>query len=185
MSSGERPSGEGPRIGPGSRAEIGALNASIAWIAGRVAGTGPLNLFTTLGRHRKLFRGWLWFAGRLMPRGTLPRADTELVILRVAHNCECEYEWRHHERIAQTSGLSADEVARVRAGAPAPGWTSRQRALLRGVDELHEQRVLSDEVWAELSGELSAPKLIEFCMLVGHYEMLAMTLRSLRVQPEG
>jgi len=155
------------------------VNASIAWIAGRVAGTGPLNLFTTLARHRRLFRGWLFFAGRLMPRGTLPRADTELVILRVAHNCESEYEWRHHERIAQAKG-----VARVRVGAQAPGWTPRQRGLLQAADELHERRVLGDEVWTQLSAELSDTQLIELCMLVGHYEMLAMTLRSLRVQPD-
>jgi alkylhydroperoxidase family enzyme len=176
---------EPPRITPGTRRDIGLLNAGIAWVAGRVAGTGPLNLFTTLGRHRKLFRGWLWFAGRLMPRGTLPRADTELVILRVAHSCSCEYEWRHHERIAQASGLTGEEVARVRDGAQAPGWTPRQRSLLRAVDELHERRALGDELWAELSPELSDTQLIEFCMLVGHYEMLAMTLRSLRVQPEA
>jgi alkylhydroperoxidase family enzyme len=173
-----------PRITPGRRAEIGVVNASVAWIAGRVAGTGPPNLFTTLARHRRLFRGWLFFAGRLMPRGTLPRADTELVILRVAHNCESEYEWRHHERIAQAKGLTGDEVARVRAGAQAPGWTPRQRGLLQAADELHERRVLSDEVWTQLSAELSDTQLIELCMLVGHYEMLAMTLRSLRVQPD-
>lgn len=31
---------------------------------------------------------------------------------------------------------------------------------------------------------LSAAELIELCMLVGHYEMLAMTLNALRVQPD-
>ena len=57
-----------------------------------------------------VFLPWLWFAGMLMPRGKLPRKDTEIVILRVAHNCHCEYERRHHERIAQTVGLGADDV---------------------------------------------------------------------------
>jgi alkylhydroperoxidase family enzyme len=46
-----------------------------------------------------LFRRWLWFAGALMPGGRLPRDETELVILRVAHNTDCDYEWGHHERI--------------------------------------------------------------------------------------
>jgi alkylhydroperoxidase family enzyme len=173
-----------PRIRPGGRAEIGVVNYVIAWIAGRVAGTGPLNLFTTLARHRRLFRGWLFFAGRLMPRGTLPRADTELVILRVAHNCGSEYEWRHHDRLARASGLSREDVERARGGAEAPGWTPRQRALLQAADELHDRRELGDEVWNQLSSELSETQLIELCMLVGHYEMIAMTLRSLRVQPD-
>src|SRR5262245_29939335 len=75
-----------PRIAPGRRSDIGALNWTVAAIAGRVAGTGPMNIFTTLGRHRWLFRRWLVFAGALMPGGKLPRVDTELVILRVAAN---------------------------------------------------------------------------------------------------
>ena len=55
-----------PRIEPGDRRDIGALAWVIAVVSGRVAGTGPPNLFRVLGRHRKLFRGWLRFAGRLM-----------------------------------------------------------------------------------------------------------------------
>ncbi|MDI3405229.1 carboxymuconolactone decarboxylase family protein [Streptomyces cavernicola] len=37
------------------------------------------------------------FAARLMPRGTLPRRDTELIILRVSRLCDCAYEFTHHE----------------------------------------------------------------------------------------
>ena len=32
---------------------------------------------------------------------------------------------------------------------------------------------------------LPEAQLIELCLLIGHYEMLAMTLNALRVQPEG
>jgi hypothetical protein len=71
-----------PRIAHGSRRQIGLVNAMIAAVLGRAAGTGPPHLFTTLSRHRSLYRPWLRFAGRLMPRGKLPRIDTELVILR-------------------------------------------------------------------------------------------------------
>ena len=78
----------------------------------------------TLARHRGLFRRWLWFAGGLMPGGRLSRRDTELVILRVAHNAGSEYEWGHHERIGRRVGLSAEEIARVREGAAAPGWST-------------------------------------------------------------
>src|SRR5947209_3470316 len=149
-----------PRLRPGSRAEIGLINGTVCWVAGRVAGTGPLNLFTTLARHRRLFRGWLWFAGGLMPRGTLPRRDTEIVILRVASNSDCEYEWRHHERIAQSVGLSRADVERVRSGPEAEGWSPRQRALLAAADDMHsEGREISDPVWAGLRAELSDKQL--------------------------
>ena len=50
-----------PRITPGDRADVGLFNWAVAAVSGRVAGTGPLNLFLTLGRNRGLFRGWLFF----------------------------------------------------------------------------------------------------------------------------
>jgi NAD(P)-dependent dehydrogenase (short-subunit alcohol dehydrogenase family)/alkylhydroperoxidase family enzyme len=151
----------------------------------RAAGTGSApHLFKTLARHRRLFRAWLLFAGALMPRGSLPRADTELVILRVAHNCGCEYERRHHELLALAAGLETRDVERVRSGPSAAGWSTRQSLLLRAVDELYRRRALSDQLFAELDGVLSDVELIELLMLVGHCELLAMTISSLRVQPD-
>ena len=70
-----------PRIAPGRPAQTGRVNALIARGLGWAAGSGPPNLFTTLGRHRSLFRPWLRFAGALMPGGRLPRVDSEIVIL--------------------------------------------------------------------------------------------------------
>jgi hypothetical protein len=81
-----------PRIAPGTAAEIGPANFLITRALGIAAGGHPPNPFTTLARHRRLFRPWL--------------------------------------------------------------------PLLRD-DEL-----------------------IELCMLAGHYEMLAMTLNTLRIAPD-
>jgi AhpD family alkylhydroperoxidase len=156
----------------------------LARLIGAATGGGLPNVFTTLARHRRMFRRWLRFAGTLMPGGILPRADTELLILRVAHNSGCEYEWRQHERIAAIAGLSAEEIGRVRRGPAAAGWTARQTLLLRAADELHEARTLSAGLWPELQALLGESELIELCMLVGHYEMLAMTLNALAVEPD-
>jgi len=173
----------GARIEPGSPDQIGWVNAAITRVIGLGVGGRPPHLFTTLARHRGLFRRWLRFASGLMPGGKLPRADSELLILRTASNCGCEYEWRHHERIALSAGLIAEQIAAVREGEA--DFSPRQQVLLRAADELHAERNLSDETWAELSGFLSDTELIELCMLVGHYEMLAMTINSLRVQPDA
>ena len=173
------------RIRPGTRAEIGIVNTAIARAIGAGMGTRePPRLFTTLARHRRLYRPWLRFAARLMPFGTLPRRDSELVILRVAYLCGCRYETVHHERLGRRAGLSADEVERATSDdAPGP-WSPRQAALLRATHELHETRDLSDECWAELCSHLGEHERIELPMLVGHYQMLAMTLNGLRVAPD-
>ncbi len=175
---------DGPRIAPGNRRQLGWVNYAITRIAGRVVGARAPRIFTTLGRHRGLFRRWLWFAGGLMPGGKLPREDTELLILRVAHNTGCEYEWSHHERLGRRAGLSEEEIARVRQGPDAPGWSEWQAQLLRAADEMHSDGRIGDRTWTGLSARLDEVRLIELCMLVGHYEMLAMTLNTLQVEPD-
>ena len=44
--------------------------------------------------------------------------------------------------------------------------------------------MISDRTWRGLADELAERELIELCLLVGHYEMLAMTLNTLGVEPE-
>ena len=162
-----------PRITPGGRRDIGVIGWVISWVSGRVSGTGPPNLFLTLGRNRKLFKGWLHFAGRLMPGGRLPRRETEMVILRVAHTRECEYEIAHHTHLAKKAGLD---------GSPP---TERDQALLTAVDELLATRDMSDAAWATLGRHLDDRERIELLLLVGHYDMLATAINTLRIEPDA
>ncbi|WP_255948143.1 carboxymuconolactone decarboxylase family protein [Streptomyces odontomachi] len=172
------------RIAPGSRADVGLLTWVFSRISGRVAGTVPPALFLTLGRNRRVFRGWLRFAGRLMPGGTLPRHDTELIILRVAHLRHCAYEFSHHVRLGRRAGVSTADVERIRSGPDAAGWTPRQRVLLTAVDMLHAEQDLDDATWKALRTHLTEPQAIEFLLLTGHYQMLATAITTLRLEPD-
>ena len=173
-----------PRIAPGGRHDVGLANWLVAQISGRVTGTTPPNLFLTLGRQRKLFRGWLRFAGRMMPGGTLPRRETELVILRVAHLTGCTYEEQHHRHLAKRAGLTPAEIDRVADGPDADGWSDRERMLLRAADELHHDRDLTDPTWTAVRAHLDEPTAIELVLLVSHYEMLATAITTLRIAPD-
>ena len=172
------------RIAPGTKADIGRVNHALASLIGLAAGGPPPHVFTTLARHRGLFRRWLLFAGGLMPGGRLPRADSELLILRVAHLTDCAYEWHHHERLGRAAGLSAEEVQRARGGPEAEGWTPRQRLLLQAADELIAGQRIADGTWAALAAELAEADLIELTLLVGHYVMLAGTINALGIEPD-
>lgn len=144
----------------------------------------PSNVVMTLGRHRGLFRAWLPFASWLLFRTGLPREDVELLVLRTAWNCASPYEWSHHVALAERSGLDHDLIVQVGELPADGGWSARQRLLLRAADELHEQQVVSDPTRRELRGHLTDNELIEMCFVVGHYEMLAMTLNTMRVDAE-
>ncbi|MGI8460309.1 MAG: carboxymuconolactone decarboxylase family protein [Solirubrobacterales bacterium] len=175
---------DAPRVPALTEEEMNPVTRTLAKGAGRVVGGPPPNIFLTLGKHPRLFAPWLAFAAQMMPRGSLPREDTELVILRVAWNTRCRYEWDHHVRIGLEAGLDDAAIERVAEGPEAEGWSGRQASLLTATDELHSEGMLSDGTYAGLASHLDEKLLVEFCMLVGHYEMLAMTLLSLGVQPE-
>ena len=160
------------RIRPGTRGEVGLVNWVIAQASGRVTGTEAPALFLTLGRHRRLFRGWLRFAGRLMPGGLLKRRETELVILRVAGTRGCAYELEHHTRLARRLGI--DEAR-----------TARERVLLEATDELLAERDIGEETWGALAEQLGEREIIELIMLVGHYDMLATAIAALRIAPDS
>jgi alkylhydroperoxidase family enzyme len=172
-----------PRIAPASTRELRPLARAVAEIAGRVTGSGPPNIFTTLGQHPRLFRAWLRYSGALMPFGKLPRRDTELVILRVAWQCRSAYEWHQHVPLALRVGLTPDEVAAV-AKFPSGGFTERQRTLLAVSDELLTRRALSDTTWRAVQANLSDREAIELCLLVGNYQGLASAIGGLGIQIE-
>lgn len=172
------------RIAPGGRRDVGTLVWAFSHAAGLRARTRPPRIFLVLGRHRRLFAGWLHFAGRLMPGGLLPRRESELVIVRVAHLCDSAYELQHHTRLGRAAGLSGTDLERLSTGPETEGWTPRERALLRATDLLHAERDLDDATWEELSEHLDERERIELCMLVGHYTMLATVIRALRIEPD-
>ena len=173
-----------PRIAPGGFRETGPLIWSFSRIAGVASGTKPPHVFTTLGRNRGLFWGWLHFAGRLMPGGTLPRHESEMLILRVAHLRGCAYEFEHHRRLGRRAGLSDAQITALTGDLEQGPWTPRELTMLRTADALIATKDLDDAQWAQLAAELSPKAALELVMLVGHYDMLATTLITLRVQPD-
>ena len=173
-----------PRIAPARPHQLRPLARIVAEIAGRVTGSGPPNIFTTLGQHPRLFRAWLRYSAQLMPFGKLPRRDSELVILRVAWQCRAAYEWHQHVPIALRVGLTPDEVASVADSPPAAGFTQRQRALLAACDELLARRAISDTTWSALKASLRKSEAIELCLLIGHYQGLASAISGLAIQTE-
>ena len=173
-----------PRISPLPPEERDPRIADILEVL-RAPDGGELNIFTTLARHPKVFKKWSDFGGVLLYAGRLAPRERELVILRTGWNCRSPYEYGQHVLIGLASGLTQEEIDRVPAGPSAPEWTADDATLLRAADELHEDNRIGDETWAALAGRLDEQQLIELCMLVGQYHLVAFTLNSLGVEPEA
>lgn len=173
--------GEVARIAPGGRRELGVINYVISRIAARQVRAPHMHLFEVLGQHKRLFWAFLPYAGQLLNTGKLPKTDTELVILRVGHLRASEYELQQHRRLARSRGVDDALQAKIFEGPDAEGLTSRQRALLRAVDEFTLDRNLCDETYTALASHLDRQQIIEFCALAGHYDTIAGILATLRV----
>ncbi|MFF5257443.1 carboxymuconolactone decarboxylase family protein [Actinomadura viridis] len=168
-----------PRIAPLPEAEWSETLTMVTTV------TGPLNIFTTLGRHPELFEAWIGFGSMLLLKGTLSGRVRELAILRTAHLRSCAYEWEHHHRLALDAGLSEVEIAALRLDLADHPWDGRDRAVLQAADELHARGTLGDGAWAALAAHFGERELIELVMLIGHYHMVAFALNALRVRPEA
>ncbi|HEX5407230.1 MAG TPA: carboxymuconolactone decarboxylase family protein [Pseudonocardiaceae bacterium] len=146
-------------------------------------GGSEMHIFTTLVRHTRLYDAFSRFAGRLLRRSGLPEQVRETLILRTAYLCRAEYEWVQHVRIATGIGMPATVIEA--AGAERPAAPDEHTALLvRAADQLVRDHDLDDMTWSALREHYDDQQLIELCMLVGNYAMIAGVLKSLRVQLE-
>jgi alkylhydroperoxidase family enzyme len=161
--------------------DLGLINWVLAKSAARTVRAPQMHLFATLGQHKRLFLAMMPYSALLL-RGRLPSADTELVILRVAHVRNSEYELQHHRLMGHRRGLNDQMQQAIFAWPDSPdGLSERQQVLLRATDEFVNDRSISGEVWEQLAGHLDRRQLIEFCMLAGQYDSLAATMSALEI----
>lgn len=176
--------GQVGRIPAGGFRELGLINWILAKSAARTIHAPKMHLFATLGQHKRLFLAMMPYSAVLL-RGRLPLVDTELVILRVAHLRDSEYELQHHRWMGRRRGLDDQTQSLIFAWPDTPAssgeLTDRQQALLRAADEFILNRSISTEVWQQLSHHLDRRQLIEFCLLAGQYDCLAATMSALEI----
>ena len=142
---------DGPRIASGEWRQLGLLNFAIAGLAGVATRGKPPHIFTTLGRHRGLFRRWLWFAGALMPGGKLPRDRHR------AGDPARRPQRRQRVRVGPAradgpAGRAQRRGDRPRSRRPrrAEGWSEREAPCSRATDEMHAEGKIGDELWERL-----------------------------------
>ncbi|MBI3638020.1 MAG: carboxymuconolactone decarboxylase family protein [Candidatus Rokubacteria bacterium] len=147
-------------------------------------GVAPLVLFRTLAVNERVFLGLM--AGRLLERGSITLREREIVIDRTCARCGSEYEWGVHMAFfRERVGLTPEQVDATRAAeAEASAFPSRERLLLRLVDELHDTAQVSDALWTQLRTEWTDEQLIELVVLVGRYHLISFVTNAFRLPLE-
>jgi alkylhydroperoxidase family enzyme len=138
--------------------------------------------FGTMLKHPGLYRCQMEMGIQLLGKGVLSPRERELAIMRVGWLCRAPYEWTQHVDIAKRYGVTSEEVERVTRGSSAPGWTEHEAAILKGVEELLGDQMISDDTWSVLARSWTERQLLEFPTLVGQYVAIAYSQNALRMR---
>lgn len=183
---------DGPRIAPlkpGERSDEQAALIECSRPPAQVRhlpGADDTEWIEIIARHPALFAAHMAFAQQFMTSGQLAPRHRELAVLRLAWLSGAPFEWGGHVTIAKLCGVSPGEIVRVIEGPDAPGWQPLDAALLRAVEELHADTMITDATWTGLAAGLDEAQLIEFVMLIGHYKTVACYQNALRMRlPAG
>ncbi|MHA2051826.1 MAG: carboxymuconolactone decarboxylase family protein [Promethearchaeota archaeon] len=122
------------------------------------------------------------FATYITMGSSLPPRDREILIIRIAWLCKSEFELAAHLPLGVRLGLTGEEAYQILKGAEFEGWKPLDLALIHAADELHLNTFISGETWEILSQYYNKEQLMEVIFTVGHYNTMAMFLKSVGVQ---
>ncbi len=151
---------------------------AIAQSRGRVQGPFPMLLHSPelagrvahLGAHVRFEMG-------------LSQKLKELVILTVARELDCGFEWSVHAGHARTAGVTDDCIEALRKREEPPGLTPEEAGVCRYTRELIRAHRVSEPTFAAVEKFLGAAGCVELSALIGYYVLLACVLNSMEVEP--
>ena len=114
----------------------------------------------------------------------IPDATRELVILTIARELNCDYEWGHHKPLAVKVGVSDATIEAIHEGKAPEGLSQDEAAIVRYVQMLLRKHSMSDDIFEPVLRQLNTVDLIDLTVMVGYYNLLAMAFAALGVELE-
>jgi alkylhydroperoxidase family enzyme len=140
-------------------------------------------VYRTFAQHPALYVPRQILSEYIRLKSTLSPRVREMLILRIGYLCQSAYEWAAHARAGRAAGLSAEEIKRIAAG-PGAGWSAADAAILRAVDEIYADDVVSAPTWTALGAQFDQKQLLDVLITAGGYRMVSMALNTFGVPLE-
>lgn len=126
--------------------------------------------------------------GQVLSRGSsLPPAEREVVILRVAQLSQARYQAHEHHAVALRHGFTEEKIAAV-AEYPAAGsaqhLTEFERDLIEFTDAVVQTTTVPDELFARVADSYDHSKLVELVLIIGFYMMVGRVMNTFEVELE-
>ena len=137
-----------------------------------------------MAHHPELLSVWMPLRNHVVAASSLSPRQRELLILRTAHNCEADYEWRHHVSRGLLAGLTQMEIDRVKKAVSASDWRADEAALLNAADDCHRAYRISDITLLEVTRHFNPRQQLDIAVTVGMYMTLALIIKTFDVPME-
>lgn len=155
-----------------------AVYEAIAQSRGQVRGPFTMLLHSPeLAQRVSDLGAYVRFASPLDPK------LKELIILTVARELDCQFEWSFHTRYAEKAGVERSVIDAIHDRRDPIGLPRHETNVLRFVSELLRTRRVDGTTFDEVRRELGERILVELTAFVGYYAMLACVLNAFEVEP--
>jgi alkylhydroperoxidase family enzyme len=144
----------------------------------------PINIHRLLANHPPLLAAWWGYRMYFVTGGDLQKREAELVILRVAVLMKSWYEWAAHVDRGLASGLLIEEIECVASGPEAVSWSEKDRALLRSVDALVNERCIQPDLRLQLQRHFDERQVLDIISIQGMYVTIACILDTWPIEIE-
>ena len=140
-----------------------------------------LNIHRLIAHSPNLLNASAPLRNYLVKNSRLTDRQRELLILRTAHRLQSEYEWEHHVIRGKAAGLSDAEIERTKLAPDAEGWLEEESTLLRLVDEMRDEQMLSVDTVRALLAAIGEDGIIDAVFTIGFYLTLGTLLKTFAV----
>lgn len=119
-------------------------------------------------------------------QSSLPQHLSELAILVTGAVWKADFEWYSHVGPARAAGIPDAAIEAIRRGDEPVLDDAPSRAVYRVARAMHEERQLSDDLYATAKGALGERGLVDLIGILGYYTLISMTLNAFAVEtPDG
>jgi 4-carboxymuconolactone decarboxylase len=113
--------------------------------------------------------------------GLLPPRARELAILTVAAAFGSNYEWYAHVPIAESAGITEEQIQAIRRGGMPDLTDAAERAVVSVARAQLARDDIDDAAYEAAASLIGAAELVELTTLVGYYGILAVQMQLFRV----
>ncbi len=134
-------------------------------------------VYGTLANHIELFRSIGPLMAHFLVDTALDDRTRELVIVRTCYRDRGEYPYRQHVRIGAEAGLDQRTLDALASEHPELD-DPNDAVLVRAIDELHDNDVITDPTWIALSDQLTTVQILDVIALAGFYGLISFVLNT-------